>query len=44
MAFLFLDECSHERLDLAALTGVLVPFEKYNAVRDKVRAYALNLT
>lgn len=34
MAFLFLDECSYEPLDLAALTGVLVPLERYVAVRD----------
>ncbi len=36
MAFLFLDECSYEPLDLAALTGVLVPLHDYNAVRDAV--------
>lgn len=34
MAFLFLDECFYEPLDLAALTGVLVPLESYVAVRD----------
>lgn len=34
LAFLFLDECSDEALDLAALTGVLVPHEKYRNVRD----------
>jgi hypothetical protein len=36
MAFLFLDECTHESLDLAALTGVLVPLREYTAVRDAV--------
>ena len=36
VAFLFLDECSHESLDLAALTGVLVPSHSYNAVRDEI--------
>lgn len=36
MAFLFLDECSYEPLDLAALTGLLVPLERYVAVRDAV--------
>lgn len=36
MAFLFLDECSHDALDLAALTGVLVPLDAYNDVRDAV--------
>lgn len=36
MAFLFLDECSYEPLDLAALTGVLVPLERYAAVRDEM--------
>jgi hypothetical protein len=36
MAFLFIDECAHEALDLVALTGVLVPFDRYNAVRDAV--------
>lgn len=34
LAFLFLDECMDEALDLAALTGVLVPHEKYRDVRD----------
>lgn len=33
-AFLFLDECSYEPLDLAALTGVLVPADRYAVVRD----------
>jgi hypothetical protein len=33
-ALLFLDECMSEYLDLAALTGVLVPAERYAAVRD----------
>ncbi len=36
MAFLFLDECTHDALDLAALTGVLVPLSEYTAVRDAV--------
>ena len=36
MSFLFLDECSYEKLDLMALTGVLVPVERYNAVRDAI--------
>ena len=34
VAFLFLDECTYEPLDLAALTGVLVPSDTYIAVRD----------
>jgi hypothetical protein len=34
MAFLFLDECSSEKLDLAALTGVLVELDSYVIVRD----------
>jgi hypothetical protein len=34
MAFLFIDECSFDSLDLSALTGVLVPLEAYNPVRD----------
>jgi len=33
-AFLFLDECMYKELDLASLTGVLVPAERYIAVRD----------
>jgi hypothetical protein len=33
-AFLFLDECSYAPLDLSALTGVLVPLDKYIALRD----------
>jgi hypothetical protein len=33
-AFLFLDECTYEKLDLAALTGILVPADRYVAVRD----------
>jgi Protein of unknown function (DUF3800) len=33
-AFLFLDESSYAPLDLSALTGVLVPLDKYVAVRD----------
>jgi hypothetical protein len=36
MALLFLDECSYEPLDLAALTGVLVPLTAYIGVRDAV--------
>lgn len=34
IAFLFLDECTYEKLDLAALTGILVPADRYVAVRD----------
>jgi hypothetical protein len=34
MAFLFLDECFYAPLDMAALTGVLVPLDQYVAVRD----------
>lgn len=33
-AFLFLDECTFEKLDLAALTGVLVRADRYIPVRD----------
>ncbi|MEO7035011.1 MAG: DUF3800 domain-containing protein [Polyangiaceae bacterium] len=33
-AFLFLDECTYESLDLAALTGVLIPADRYASVRD----------
>jgi hypothetical protein len=33
-ALLFLDECMYEQLDLAALTGVLVPVGRYVPVRD----------
>lgn len=36
VAFLFLDECSYEPLDLAALTGVLVPADRYASVRDAI--------
>lgn len=36
MAFLFLDESTYEPLDLAALTGVLVPLESYAEVRDAI--------
>jgi Protein of unknown function (DUF3800) len=36
VAFLYLDECFHEALDLAALTGVLVPLEHYRSVRDEM--------
>jgi len=34
VAFLFLDECAYDALDLSALTGVLVPADHYSAVRD----------
>lgn len=34
IAFLFLDECMYKNLDLAALTGILVPADRYAAVRD----------
>ncbi len=37
-AFLFMDECMCEPLDLAALTGVLVPLEHYAATRDRICA------
>jgi hypothetical protein len=36
VAFFFMDECTYEPLDLAALTGVLVPADRYIAVRDAV--------
>jgi len=36
VAFLFMDECIYEPLDLAALTGVLVPSDRYAAVRDAI--------
>ncbi len=34
VALLFLDECMDEKLDLVALTGVLVPHRRYREVRD----------
>lgn len=34
MAFLFLDESMDESLDLASLTGLLVPLSAYGSVRD----------
>lgn len=33
-AFLFLDECEYKGMDLAALTGVLIPADSYVSVRD----------
>ena len=39
-AFLFMDECFSETLDIAALTGVLVPLEDYVSVRDAISAIA----
>jgi hypothetical protein len=36
VAFLFLDECAYQALDLAALTGVLVPLKHYGDVRDEM--------
>ena len=33
-AFFFLDECTYAPLDLAALTGVLIPVDRYVPVRD----------
>jgi hypothetical protein len=36
MAFLFLDEGMYKPLDLASLTGVLVPLEAYGTVRDEM--------
>jgi hypothetical protein len=38
-----MDECSCESLDLAALTGVLVPWSEYNTVRDRMCRLALDL-
>lgn len=43
LAFLFLDECMYEPLDLASLTGVLVPVESYAAVRDEMCRLAWEL-
>lgn len=34
--FLFIDESLYEDLDLAALTGILVPLDRYSAVRDEI--------
>lgn len=42
-AFLFLDECMYEQLDLAALTGVLVPADRYAAVRDAMCRLAVDV-
>ncbi len=42
-AFLFLDECTYEQLDLAALTGLLVPAEHYSAVRDAMCKLAVDV-
>jgi hypothetical protein len=36
LTFLFLDECMYEPLDLASLTGVLVPLQVYCRVRDEM--------
>ena len=36
MAFLFLDECMYEPLDMVALTGVLVPLESYSPILDEM--------
>lgn len=36
LAFLFLDESMDEQLDLASLTGVIVPLTAYCAVRDAI--------
>ena len=36
LAFLFLDESMDESLDLASLTGVLVPLHAYREVRDSI--------
>lgn len=36
LAFMFLDESMDESLDLASLTGVLVPLTAYSAVRDAI--------
>jgi hypothetical protein len=36
LVFLFLDESMDESLDLASLTGVLVPLHAYRAVRDAI--------
>jgi hypothetical protein len=36
LAFMFLDESMDESLDLASLTGVLVPLRAYCAVRDAI--------
>jgi hypothetical protein len=42
-AFLFIDECMYEQLDLAALTGVLVPVDRYAAVRDAMCRLAVDV-
>ena len=42
-AFVFMDECSYEPLDLISLTGVLVPLEKYVSVRDAMCQLAWNI-
>lgn len=36
VAFLFMDESAYAPLDLAALTGFLVPAERYKEVRDEI--------
>jgi hypothetical protein len=38
-----MDECSCESLDLAALTGVLVPWTEYNTVRDTMCSLVLDV-
>jgi hypothetical protein len=42
-AFLFLDECMYEPLDLVALTGVLVPLGCYCQLRDEICAITWKL-
>ncbi|MGR9105604.1 MAG: DUF3800 domain-containing protein [Gammaproteobacteria bacterium] len=42
-AFLFLDECMYAPLDFASLTGVLVPADRYAAVRDEMCRLAIDV-
>lgn len=43
-AFIFLDESSYDPMDLVALTGVLVPVDRYATVRDAMCQLAIDVS
>ena len=41
--FLFIDECLNPNLNLAALTGIFVPLDKYTLIRDEISKLVFNV-